>query len=199
MRQCRTRQLQSGLLQTGYPSSDRTATHQTSQSRPAGIRLGIQTQQAKPQTEHSSLNEQPRTRHPSSDQTVSGKSIQLKLKAVAPDVQVQSEHCLGLHFLRPIIQARTKQPQPRPDSIKQDIQAQVGHPSRDQTYYHIRSDQLRQSGKSEVRLASHSPSADIQVHTGQSNSGHIILQTRRHRTNQVRPDIQTQAGHPKSG
>ena len=52
--------------------------------------------------------------------------IQFRLEPVAPDIQVQSEHCLGLNFLRPIIQARTKQPQPRPDSIKQDIQAQAG-------------------------------------------------------------------------
>ena len=115
--------------------------------------------------------------------------------ALAPDVQVQSEHCLGL-------QARTKQFQPRLDSIRQeDIQAQTGHPSADQTYCHVRSDQLRQSDRtSEVRLASHSPSADIQVQIGRSSSGRIVLLTWRHRAHHLRPDnIQTQAGHPSSG
>ena len=114
---------------------------------------------------------------------------------MAPDIQVQSEHCLGL-------QARTKQFQPRLDSIRQeDIQAQTGHPSADQTYCHVRSDQLRQSDRtSEVRLASHSPSADIQVQIGRSSSGRKVLLTWRHRAHHLRPDnIQTQAGHPSSG
>ena len=200
MEQFRSRQLQTGFLQTGHPSSagiqtqtggsqtrdpgsDRAAPDQTSQTRPDSIGWGIsaKARQPKPQTGHSSLN-----------RTASDQTSKLRPYSLLQDIQIGSRQApnehpgLGLNFLTSVSQAQTRQPQPRhpPDSIGQDIQAETGHPSTAPDLRHLQAQTAHfNSGRRPDSLR-----PDIQTQSRQSHIPDVQVQTRLHQTEHLSSD-----------
>ena len=131
-------QRETGRPQTRDPSSDRTASDQTSQTRLDSIGLGIRAQagQPKPQTGHSSLN-----------RTASDQTSKLRPDSLLQDIpiqigsrQIQSERPgLGLNFL-------TQPSELRLNSLSSDIPTQSDQHRTDQTC-HSRLDHLQQDTK----------------------------------------------------